>query len=203
MYDARVVLQHLSSLPASDNMTMKQLTYRLVTLMALLSAQRSQTLHVLDINYMHKEEDKYIFYIPILLKTSRPSSHQEPLIFLSFPEDPNICVVKNLNAYLERTKDIRRDCNKLSLSLSSPHKEVSSATIARWVKGTLAESGIDTQTFSAHSTRSAATSLAKTKGLSISDIAKAAGWCNDHTFARHYNKPIANNTNFGRLVQSL
>ncbi len=152
---------------------------------------------------MHKEENKSIFYIPVLLKTSRPSAHQEPLIFLSFPEDPNICVVKNLSAYLEKTKDIRKDCNKLFLSLSTPHKGVCSVTIARWVKNTLTDAGIDTLTFSAHSTRSASTSLAKAKGLSISEISKAAGWSNDHTFARHYRKPIAYDKNFGRTLQSL
>ncbi len=80
-------------------------------LMVLLSAQRSQRLHVLDINYMQKEEDKYIFYIQILLQTSRP---------LYFPEDPNICRVNNVNVYLEKTKGLRGDCKKLFLS-ALPH----------------------------------------------------------------------------------
>ena len=70
---------------------------------------------------------------------------------------------------------------------------------ARWVVETLEKSGINTTTFKAHSTRAASTSSARCKGLSLTEIAKAAGWSNFSTFGKFYNKPI-NDVNFGSSI---
>ena len=48
-------------------------------------------------------------------------------------------------------------------------------------------SGIDIQTYSTHSTRSAASSKAKSMGTSLKNI-KDAGWKSEKTFAQHYDK---------------
>ena len=50
-------------------------------------------------------------------------------------------------------------------------------------------SGIDIQTYSTHSTRSAASSKAKFMGTSLKNI-KYAGWKSEKTFAQHYDKQI-------------
>ena len=46
------------------------------------------------------------------------------------------------------------------------------------------ESGIDTVIFRAHSTKGASTSKAKTVGVSVADILKAANWSSSSTFTR-------------------
>ena len=48
------------------------------------------------------------------------------------------------------------------------------------------KAGIDTSSFGAHSTRGAATSAAKSLGLSISDIMSAANWSRESTFKKFY-----------------
>ena len=106
--------------------------------MALLSAQRGQTLHILDIHYLYKDKDKVIFYLHELTKTSRPSYHPEPLKFLPFPQDEQMCVVQALNAYLDRTKSTRGNCTKLFISGKAPHKPVQTCTISKWIKSSLA-----------------------------------------------------------------
>lgn len=200
-YDASQVIKYLSSRPVNCDLSIQELTWKLATLMALLSAQRAQTLHILDLNFMHKDKDKYIFYINELTKTSRPSFHPEPLEFRSFPQDENICVVQTLNTYLDRTKLTRGECTKLFISVKAPHKAVLTCTISKWIKSTLAAAGIDITVFTAHSTRSASSSLAKAKGLPVSAITKAAGWSNSKTFAKHYNKEICPPVNLGHCLQ--
>jgi len=51
-------------------------------------------------------------------------------------------------------------------------------------------SGINTDIFKAHSTRSAATSATFVAGIPIADILMTAGWTSECTFAKYYNKPV-------------
>ena len=75
---------------------------------------------------------------------------------------------------------------------------VKSATMARYVKTFLGMAGIDLTVFTAHSTRAASSSKANNLGLSLRDIAKAAGWKGTSTFQKHYKFPIKKN--FGSLI---
>ena len=50
-------------------------------------------------------------------------------------------------------------------------------------------SDIDIQKYSTHSTRSAASTTAKSMGTSLKNI-KCAGWKSEKTFAQHYDKQI-------------
>ena len=101
-----------------------------------------------------------------------------------------------------RTTNIRENLEgqpkALILSYDYPRHPVWSATIARYVKSVLCNAGIDVTIFSAHSTRSSSTSKANNLGLSLQDIAKAAGWKGDQTFAKHYHLPIQEN--FGMKI---
>ena len=86
-YDAEIVLQlqHMARMPPLAQLTLPEVTKKLATLMALLSGQQAQTLHVLDIAYMHITPERVFFYISELLKTSRPSFHQQPLNLTAYP----------------------------------------------------------------------------------------------------------------------
>ena len=55
----------------------------------------------------------------------------------------------------------------------------------------LAEAGVDTKTFKAHSVRRATSSAAFRKGVHISDILQTADWPKDSTFKRFYYRPVA------------
>jgi len=200
-YDVNIVLQYLGNLPTCQDLSLKQLTERLVTLLALLSGQRCQTLQFLNLNCMLRQEDRYTFYIASLLKTTRPAFHQMPLEFLAYPHNQKLCVVRNLDEYITRTQGLRNGCFQLLISPSKPYKGVKSSTIGRWLRKVLADAGIDTKTFAAHSTRSASTSCAKAKGLSVMEIARAAGWKNCRTFAEHYDKLAE--SNFGNAILEL
>lgn len=113
------------------------------------------------------------------------------LILPFFEERPEICPGKTLITYLDKTKNIRKDFPNLFISFRKPFNVVSPQTLSRWVKSTLALSGIDVTMFSAHSTRHAATSAAYRLGVSIDLIKQTAGWSgSSDMFAKFYNKSL-------------
>ena len=76
----------------------------------------------------------------------------------------------------------------LILSFVKPHKPVTKESLARWVKSFLVISGF--MGFTAHSTRGAAASKAKERGVSLEDILTKGNWSNRTTFEFFYNKTI-------------
>lgn len=192
-FDVDIVFRYITSLPSLEKESQKMISCRLATLLALLSGQRSQTIAALSIDSMHIEANKCIFMINKLLKQSRPGYHQQPLEFIAFASDSNLCVVKTLMEYLKRTESLRGDEKQLFISFAKPYSAVKSCTLAKWVCCILHNAGVDTKVFSAHSTRAASTSKALSRGLSLGDIGRAAGWSNTSTFTSYYNKPITKN----------
>ena len=91
--------------------------------------------------------------------------------------------------------------NQLFVAFIKPHHAVTSSTIARWLKTTLEQAGIDTAIFKAHSTRGASTSAAALRGVTTSDIILAADWSSDSVFRRFYYKPVHDPT-FGKAILS-
>ena len=94
------------------------------------------------------------------------------------------------HTYVDRTSELRGESDHLLIGYQKPHKPVATNTIARWIKVVIAKAGIDTDVSKAHSTRAAVTSAAKGKQVPIDTILSAAGWTNENTFSRFYNKPI-------------
>ena len=123
-----------------------------------------------------------------MLKQTRPGSHLDSISFKSYPKDKKLYIVYAMTQYLERTKHLRQGQN-LIISTVKPHKAASKNTIGRWVKLILGKAGVD-RCFTTHSTRSAATSMARLKGLPLQTIMRAAGWSNARTFAKFYDKPF-------------
>ena len=78
-YDVAKVLQYISN--SYSKVSFESLTKKLATLMCILSRQRSQTMSLLNTNYMYADENHCIFYIISLLKTTRPGFYQHPLKF--------------------------------------------------------------------------------------------------------------------------
>ena len=104
-----------------------------------------------------------------LLKTSAPNRHLTHIEFLACPQNPKLCVINCLNAYLtfKRTRPHRCGTLQLFLSIQKPFKAVSCDTISRWLKSVLDMAGIDATIFTAHSTRTASTSCACPRRTSL------------------------------------
>lgn len=98
-------------------------------------------------------------------------------------------------SYIRRTKEFRGSTVKLLISFKKPYNAVSTQTLSRWIKSVMYESGINVDTFSAYSTRHAATSAAKRHGVNFDTIRKTAGWSKEsETFARFYDRNVVEET---------
>ena len=95
---------------------------------------------------------------------------------------------------------LRGDCPNLFVTLLAPHTAAATDTICRWLKETLARAGVDTSVFTAHSTWSASTSVAKDSGTPFNVIMGATGWTNASTFTKFYQKTTDTDKNFGQAI---
>ena len=197
-WDPSQVLHHLKGTKAVADLDLKRLTLKFVMLIALLSAQRIQTLALLNIDHMVLDREKVSFKIPSLLKQSRPGHHLEDIVLTKYPWCRRLCIVTLLTEYIRRTESLRSS-SQLFISYVEPYKVVTKATIARWLKTVLADSGVG-KNYTPHSTRSASTSKAQFLNVPIDTIMRAAGWARTSTFATHYKKPIKQFGMFGKAL---
>ena len=200
IWDVQIVLNYLRKLSPAHELRLRDLTYKTCMLVALVSAQRQQTLHKLNMSYMTVQEKSITFFVQGLLKQSKPGKTGLTVEFVSYDPDKRLCVYNYLMEYMKRTKTLRGEEKTLFVSHRKPHGKISKDTIARWIRCVMSAAGIDTNQFKPHSTRAAATSKADTAKLPVTEIMKQAGWSKEATFQNYYNKPVATSSTFGRVV---
>lgn len=200
IWDVSLVLSHLKTWSPGKHLTLKQLSAKVVTLIALITGQRVQTLNKLHLDNMVVTKSQVTFIITEKLKTTRPGHQPDNIVLARYRDDPRICVLNYLAQYIKRVKPYR-STNYLFVSLNKPHDRVSNDTLARWIKYTLQHAGIDTSIYSAHSCRTASSSAAHRSGLNINQILRNCGWSNERTFAKWYQKPVTKDpTRYQRTV---
>nr|CAH7766360.1 unnamed protein product [Callosobruchus chinensis] len=183
------VLKYLKDLDTIDSL--KRLSEKLASLMALITGGRLQTLALIKISNIVYDNMGLQISITDIIKTSLVSKVQ-PYIRIPFHhDDPHLLVATFTNMYINVTKNIRGEEDYLFITFSKPHKRAKSQTIARWIKTTLQAAGVDTNTFKPQSTRHASTSAAFRRGIPLETIYNTAGWTeSSSTFGRFYNRPI-------------
>lgn len=200
-WDVQVVLNYLEYLGDNETLSLKQLTWKTVMLLALTRPSRSADLSNLDLQARSYRRDGVEFAATGLAKQSRQGKDIPNFFFPSLPDVPVLCPVLALKEYEKRTREVRADESKLFVAIIKPHKAVTSSTIARWLKGMLEAAGVDTSIFNAHSVRGASSSKAANMGITTGDILKAADWSSESVFQRFYHKPTGQ-SKYGRAVLS-
>lgn len=199
-WDVSKVLKYLRTLVPAETISLKCLTLKLVSLLALVSAQRVQTLKALSVSGMCTSADQteITFLIDKSLKTTSQRHPPCSVKICKFPER-GICVVHTLLVYLKRTS-AKRKHDQLLLSFKTL-RPVSTETISRWLCEVLRLSDIDIDVFRAHSFRGASTSAAARKGVSVKDIMKTADWSSARTFSMFYCRPLSpTGQNYAQVV---
>lgn len=191
-WDPSTVLIFLSNIYPNNQISLELLSKKLVTLLALVTAHRVQTLSLIKLENISFYGEKIIIKIVDLIKTSRVGAPQPALIIPYFFEKPEVCPAQTLADYIKITKKLRTSkTGRLFISFKKPFATIGSQTISRWIKDILTKSGIDTSVFKSHSTRHASSSKAKAMGLSIDTIRRTAGWGETSSvFAKFYDRPI-------------
>lgn len=200
-WDVDVLLRKVGSLSPVSSLSLKKLTLKTVTLVAIILAARAQTLSVLSLTNMTKQTSAYLFTVGKTdLKQSR-QGYTPPLLKLEkYPANPSKCVYTALSEYILRTEPLRGTERALFISYRKPHGKVGPSTISRWVKTMMAMAGIKVDTYRPHSVRAASTSKAFEVGVSLTEILNTAGWTNDSTFAKYYRKEVVKGPQFAQKV---
>lgn len=195
-WDPSMVLDYLAKMYPLPDVPLPQLTCKLVTLLALVTGHRIQTLSKIRIRNITRFDDRLEIKIPDLIKTSSRTTCQPLLVVPYFTDHPPLCLASVINVYIQITQTHRSEENDhLILTYAKPVHPATTQRISKWIKKTLAESGVDINYFSSYSTRHAATSAAYRAGVSIEVIRKAAGWTQkSNTFNAFYNRPLSSDS---------
>ena len=191
IWDINIVLDYYANRMDNNELSMMQLTQKLSLLLMILGSQRRHTLTTIDQNNVVIETDKMILLPNQLQKQTKPGNSISPIVYCRYPYNGKLCVVQCMEEYIKRRSTlVDEHVAPLFITVGKPHRPATSNTIARWIKQELANAGIDTNIYKAHSCRSASSSKAKEKGIPISEILKRGGWTRDSTFRRFYDKDI-------------
>ena len=142
VWDVQNVLSYLKTLHPVDSLSLKDLSFKFLMLLLLVSGQRGQTILMLG---MIVSDNGFFFVIVNHLKQSRPGYHNTQLTFVPF-EDSSLCVVTTC-------KSLRGNQSKLFISYVKPFKEVSRDTLTSWVRQAMAQAGLDVSKFSPNGTQ--------------------------------------------------
>ena len=199
-WDVNIVFNYLRTWSPANALDLKRLTLKLCMIIALISAQRIQSLHYLNLEGIILRDNAVTFHFKDLLKQSKPGNHSASMKLKAYPQDRRLCVVKYLREYISRTHSIRAKEQYLFISHKKPYRRVTTQTIARWIKEVMEAAGIDTQIYKAHSTRAASTSAADKSNFPVSHILAQAGWTNERTFRKYYNKPCPSEKTYTEAI---
>ena len=189
-WDVQKVLNYLDSQGKETPLSLKALTLKTAFLLAITRPSRSADLSQLNIARIRRGTNGVSFLPSVLAKQSRQGKPIESFYFPAFPANTTLCPVNTLDTYVDNTKQMRGSENRLFISFIKPHKAVTSSSIARWLRTTLEEAGIDSSIFGAHSTCGASASAAARGGVTLEDILKAANWSSESVFQRFYHKEV-------------
>jgi len=186
------------------DLTTLQLAKKTVTLLALVNADRCSDLAALDREHMQWTASGVEFTVVRLTKTRRPGPPRK-VFYSRFTDNSELCPVTVLRMYIDKTAEQAVTINSpkpVFVTSRKPFRRAKPGTIGHWIKDVLQLAGVNTEVFSAHSTRSASTSWAASKGVPINDILKAANWSSQTTFEQYYFRPVALATYTRTILQS-
>ena len=121
VWDVSIELRFLKALSPVASFSLKNLSLKLVMLLSLVTAQRGQTLHLLDINVMSTYDSSIVFTFSKLLKQSNQRTQRKPLDLKAYTHDENLCVFSTLKGYLQRTETLRVTGSQLLISFQKLH----------------------------------------------------------------------------------
>ena len=197
VWDPSIILKYYQTQPNNEDLSLRQLTYKLTILLALASAQRVQTLHKLDLQHFTATDNAFCFVLPTRLKQTK-NGHATPDVYIPKSTDAKICVWNCLWCYIHRTRKLREHTELLLITIP-PYTPATTQSISQWIRTILARAGVNPKVFKAHSTRAAASSKAH-KFLAIEAVLAAADWKGVVTFNRHYNKLVDPRDVFAQAV---
>jgi hypothetical protein len=198
-WDPQVVMSYVKTMSPVANLSLLALSQKTATLLLLLTGQRGQSIHLIDIRNISVSKNAVKIRFGDVMKTTRPGFQQKEISIKAYAPDRRLCIVTVLTEYLERTRPLRQSTG-LFISTLKPYARVSRDTISRWVKAVMGKAGLDLKIFTPHSVRGASTSAAARANVPLQSILETAGWSRDSTFRKYYDKPLKEEGTVGVFV---
>ena len=147
-------------------------------------------------------KDTCIFYPSELLKHDQQGRPRDKIIYKK-SENPKLCPMAATKEYLKcRAEYNVAHTNFLFTTVSPyglPHKDI----IARWVKNTLAQTGVNAKNFSSHSCKSSVSSKADNMNVDLDTILKMGCWSRQLTFQKFYSKELEYMDKGNRVAETI
>ena len=174
------------------DLTPKQLTMKVITLLALIGIPRGAELKLFDLRYIADHGQKYIFHLAGTVKNVDGGTKPKPIEFHRHLDDVKLCPMACIDQYLALTEPWRVNGQPTAFFLchKKPHNPASKSTLARWIKDVLLLADVDTKVFKAHSVRGASSSKALLKGLSVKEVVDQGRWSLESTWQKYYHKKV-------------
>ena len=190
VWDPDPVLRTIDSWGSNETMPMDRLTRKLAMLLALADQGRSSDLARISVASVAWDRTGATFTVvgPKERSYSRPNRRDHVDRLADPARDPVRC----LECYISRSAEARATpaaaaADRLFLTTVPPYHPATSQTLAKWNLRTMAEAGIDTTKFKAHSIRAAATTAAINAGATKGQAAHGK-WRSTSTMDRFYNR---------------
>ena len=178
----------LKSWTPASSLDLRCLTLKTAMLLALATGKRCSSLAYLTLKQGFCEigETKLRMQPHGLQKHSRPDYMGPPIVLEAYTSDPSLCPVFYVKSYIRRTETLRSS-EQLFIITRAPHTPASGATLSSWLRKVIQQSG---QLGSGGSVRSASTSRALGRGVTLDLVLNAGDWARVSTFKRFYLKSV-------------
>ena len=171
-------------------------------MLLLLHGSRISTIATFDISLITMSNDTCIFYPSALLKHDQQRRPRDKIIYKKF-ENSKLCSMAATKEYLKRQAEYNVAHTEFFFTTASPYGPPHKDTIARWVKNTLAQAGVNTKIFSFHSCRLTSSSKANNMGVDLDTILKMGCCSRQSTFRKFYSKELEYMDKDNRVAETI
>ncbi|XP_064087254.1 uncharacterized protein LOC135201886 [Macrobrachium nipponense] len=207
-WDLSVVLRFLSSpeFEPIENLTLRQLTKKVLFLTALATAKRVSELQAVSRLVSYKGDDIFLSFLPEFVAKTESEANTLPRSFRVLalrdfvngdPEEMRLCPVRALRVYLSRVEKLRPRPRTLFISPRNPSRPISKNAISFFLREVISQAHAGSHSVNtnpilprAHSIRGMATSSSFLRNYSVSSILEAASWKSVSVFTSFYLRDV-------------
>jgi site-specific recombinase XerD len=184
-WDPELILALLRKWGENSSMPLEKLTKKCIILLKLAIFGRTSDLKGIRRSLIKFRENSVSLEIYGSKENRSNANPTSPPIFLACYEDVEICPVKCLETYLERTGE-RTDGDFLFVEPRGNIRKLGKREIDKIVLEIMKEAGINTSIFKSHSVRGAAATKALEKGMPLEDVLLTGRWSSVSVFKKFY-----------------
>jgi hypothetical protein len=214
IWDIKIILDHIRNWGENQELSIQKLQSKVLVLLCIATFWRPRSdvgrlLHQ-DIQWLYEDGTETISGVRILARN--PKEGQQKFSTIStLDQQPNMCVVKTLKLFMEKTTlhRIHLPVDHSLFLIYMEHqveqpKNMCEKTAAKILKTIMEEAGIDVKRYTPHSIRAASVTAAYENGIKRKDIKIHGNWSlKTSTLERYYLKSTKRLKKSKRLMRKM